>query len=367
MTSYYGDGLNYVNYGGGIYDAATAGSVPPPPSALLEFALLGFHIWNLYRVTLDDDWLINEGYSMIQKCAMVCLRAFETRTSAAHFVEYATIKNIRGINDTTGKLANFFTTTMVLNCLVAARDAAYKQQIYPDERITALLDGYVQIPIAMTEGTMTVYQDVESLTAAGSTPLVADIPTTAYPEVLMALHPLYVNNFMSQQYKVYVNESLTMAPFTINANSNIFTTAIYGTNVNIYAAKWTGANEPMSHLVTAACQGYAAQYVAGATANTFLANSYTNLIKAINNQNCLPPLLGFAKDSLAIGCCLIWTLFSGYLEGRFTGRVTHLFVTTETFGVQSASSSNMFMPAPFHSIFAGTQSTSNSRYVASTP
>ena len=361
MSSYYGNGVNYMNYDSGIYDPTMATSMVPPPSVLMAFALIGFHTWNAFRASVDINWLQHKGFDIITYCTRVCMKAFENQFSGNYAISYNTLRNLRGSNDTTtGKTSNILITSLVLNCIIAYRDACYQLQIYCDQDVLTLLTGYIQLPIAPITGTLFAFQDIESLNTcwvANSLASTSGIPTTVYSEVLQALHPLYVNCLLTQQLSIYVSENI--APYVLNYGSTYFTNAMYNTNVQFYVSNWTSTTDLTSMLSCAACQAYAAQWLVGSFATTSLDASYTWLIKAMN--------LFDTNTSLPMRSCLLFAIVSGILGMRFFGKVSSLFALTETFGIDNTGNSSYFQPTPFNSVYMGASGTSRVRFLATTP
>ena len=361
--AYYGNGITFIDYNGGINDSSILATSPPVQNLLLEIALIGFHAWNCYRMNKVDDgqWLSVIGYDIIKKCATICVDAFDQMFSSVAMQYYYTLRNVVGINDTSGKTANFLTTMMCLNCIYSAQMAAYDLRTTPDSIFTSFLGHMIQLPVAKISSNLYLFQDIESLqstiTAGLST---TNIPTTAYSEVLIGLHPIYIRYFTKIPLSVFNVDSIT--PFTLNTgnNNDIVPSTFFTNNANLYATKFTSTTDPTSLICAATCIAYGAQMIGvlGQTMTDTITASLGHLYKAINTLSyggnitlSTKPSIKNNVDTLPLECAVVLTFLCGFLSYTFRGAMSNTFATTEQYGWSNGGVGGAYLPSYIVSIY----------------
>lgn len=96
---------------------------------IFNTALVAINTWNYYRVSRDQDWLLNKGYTLLKSIANF-LTDFITYDEDT---DTYSIDNVVGLNDKVSEQGNSFTIALVKLALKYAIEASYELRYEPVE------------------------------------------------------------------------------------------------------------------------------------------------------------------------------------------------------------------------------------------
>jgi len=286
------------------------------PLAVFNTALISISVWNYFRVTGDQDWLIKKGYEILKNNAnfFADIMQYSSSDGLYHLSNIICMNNINSSD-------NAMTNYMINLAIKYALEATYQINYVANPNWVAIY-GNIALPILTTviENNVT-YRNIIGLDNNYAVGYEGD--PVRIPEPLIILHPFY-------------NQELFL--------NNTYTTDILSQNLNYYMSKIPSADQAngVNLSIEGALFGTIAQNQIEYNSRVTVSNQFLEEMTSIGTSSTMNPWGTYFNsmyntksfNDLTTSSAFILSLLTSIGGFQLAGGINSTRFTYETFGIR---------------------------------